>query len=86
LNFILNEIKRTCYYEIFDDVKTLGSILDIIKTVIDYKGDIIFDNIETIKNRPVAKLDFNYKHDSLIYSVRKIYNYLLSNSDRFRIY
>lgn len=83
LNYIINEIDNSCYFEIYDDVKSVTEILSIVKEVIEYEGEIIFENTNTIFNKSVRKLDYKHNHKPLKNMVKIIYQYLLCNNNRF---
>lgn len=85
LNYVVNEIDSNCYFEIYDEEKSVSEVLHIIKDVLDYRGNIIFENTETIFSKPVKKLDYDHNYKSLRSMVKTIYEYLICDNERFKI-
>lgn len=85
INYIVNEINSNCYFEIYDEEKSVNEILSIIKDVIDYRGQIVFENTESIYNKSVKKLDYKHNYKPFRNMVKTIYQYLLCENDRFKI-
>jgi hypothetical protein len=86
IEYMLSKINTSCYYEIYDEERNVGNILWDIKDILEYKGDIIFENTENIYNKPIRKLSFEHKFMPFNVIVRKIYNYLLYENERFNIF
>lgn len=83
LEHILYSIQKTSEYEIYDDEKNTIYVLNVIKDIIEYKGTIIFDNTRSVYNKPIKRLDYRTDNRSLYYYIRKIYNNLIYNNERF---
>ena len=83
LEYILKEINITSEYEIYDDEKNSNYVLNVIRDIIEYRGTISFDNTHSIYNKPIKRLDFYQDNKSLYYYIRKIYNNLIRNNERF---
>jgi hypothetical protein len=82
----INEINESKTFEIYDEEKSTGCVLNLIKEVIDYDGEVILENTCSIHNKPIQKLKIKYNYDPFINNIRRIYNYLLVNNDRFIVY
>ncbi len=85
IEFMINEIHETSEFEIYDEYKNAGVILNIIKDIIDYKGNIIFENMKTVYNKPVKKLPYQHVHKPLGHNLKEIYRYLIYNNERFML-
>jgi len=83
IEYIINNINETSEYEIFDEYKNAGSILDIIKGVIGYKGTIHFENTRSSYNKPLKKLPYQHNYKSFTSNIRNIYKFLIYNHERF---
>ena len=83
IQYIVDNIHETSEYEIFDEQKNAGTILNIIKEVIEFKGDIIFENTKTSYNKPIKKLPYQHNYKSFTNNIRNIYRYLIYNHERF---
>lgn len=83
IQYILDNIHETSEYEIYDEYKNAGSILDIIKEVIEYKGNIEFTNTRTSYNKPLKKLPYQHNYKSFTSNVKNIYKFLIYNHERF---
>jgi hypothetical protein len=85
INYMLTNFIKNSYYEVYEEEKSVGLILDTIKEIIDYNGNIIYENTNSINIKTINKLNFKYKTESFQQNIRKIYNYLLVNNERFII-
>lgn len=85
INYMLTTFKKDEIYSIYDNEKSTGYILSVIKTILDYSGDIIEENIDNIYTKYTKSLDFNFKKNYFDYEIKKIYNYLKINNSRFMI-
>ena len=83
VQYIIDNIDVTSEYEIYDEQKNAGSMLDIIKDVIEYKGNIEFTNTKTSYNKPLKKLPYQHTYKSFTSNIRNIYKYLIYNNERF---
>ena len=83
IRYIIDNIDETSEYEIYDEQKNAGSILNIIKEVIEYRGDIIFENTKTSYNKPIKKLPYQHNYKSFSNNIKNIYRYLIYNNERF---
>ena len=83
IQYIVDEIHETSEYEIFDEQKNAGTILSIIKEVIEFKGEVVFNNTKTSYNKPIKKLPYQHEYKSFTSNIRNIYKYLIYNNDRF---
>jgi hypothetical protein len=83
IQYIIDEIHETSEYEIFDEYKNAGSILDIIKEAIEYKGNVEFINTRTSYNKPMKKLPYQHSYKSFTSNVKNIYKYLIYNHERY---
>lgn len=86
INYMLISMNKNSVYSVYDDEKTIGYILSIIKNVIGYDGYIIELNSDVQYVKYVKSLDFNHKKNYLDYEIKRIYNYLKINNSRFSIY
>lgn len=85
IQYILDNINVTSEYEIFDEYKNIGLVLDKIKEIVDYKGTIVvINNSEYHHNKQIKSLPNKFKYNSFGYNVKDIYRYLLSNNERFK--
>lgn len=85
IEFMINEIHETSEYEIYDEYRNASVILDIIKDIIDYKGNIIFENMKTVYNKSVKRLPYQHDHKPLGHNLKEIYRYLIYNNERFML-
>lgn len=85
LQHILDNIKETTEYEIYDEKKSVYSVISTIKEVIGYSGQVVFENVKTIFNKPIGKLSIDNKYNSFHYNIKNIYKYLVFNNERFMI-
>lgn len=83
LEHLILNINKTSEHDIYDDEKNSSYVLNVIKDIIEYQGTIVFDNTRSVYNKPVKKIDIELDHRSLHYYIRKIYNYLINNNERF---
>lgn len=83
IQYILDNIHETSEYEIYDEYKNAGSILDIIKEVLEYKGNIEFTNNKTSYNKPIKRLPYQHNYKSFTSTIRNIYKHLIYNNERF---
>jgi len=84
-NYMLTNLKINSVYSIYDDEKSTGYILSIIKNILEYNGNIVEFHTESLYTKYVKSLDFNFKRNYFDYEIKKIYNYLKLNNDRFNI-
>ena len=85
LNHVVNEIDNSCYFEIYDEEKSVGEVLYLIKDVLDYRGNVIFENTETIFSKSAKRLDYRHNYKPLRNMIKTIYDFLLCDNDRFKI-
>jgi len=85
IQYIMDNIHITSEYEIYDEYKNVGVILDMIKTMVEYKGQIIVENTKTVYNKPIKKLPFQHNYKPFISTTRSIYKHLIFNNERFMI-
>ena len=83
IQYIVDNVDITSEYEIYDEYKNVTTTLDIIKNMIEYKGQIITENTKTVFNKPIKKLPFQHNYKPFTYNIKNIYRYLLNNNDRF---
>jgi hypothetical protein len=83
IQYIVDNIDVISEYEIYDEQKNAGIILNIIKEVIEYKGIITFENTKTSYNKPIKKLPYQHNYKQLAYNIRNIYRYLQYSNERF---
>ncbi|MFW6225639.1 MAG: hypothetical protein ACOC3V_01605 [bacterium] len=81
----MKNIKTSSEYEIYDEYKTIGVVLDKIKEVIGYSGNLIFGKTESRKNKHIKRLPFKYNYNSFDYNIRYIYRSLSISNERFII-
>lgn len=86
VQYAINEINKSKFLEIYDEERNTGIVLNEIKEIIDYDGEIILENTESIYNKPIEKLKVKYKCDSFTYNLKRIYNFLLISNERFIVY
>jgi len=86
IQHVIDTIVETSEYEIYDEEKDATQILSIIKDIIDYNGNIVFNDIETNYNNPIRKLKFKYNYRPLYKNIKNIYNNLIRYNDRFKSY
>lgn len=82
---ILDNINEVTEYEIYDEKKSVYAVIFAIKDIIGYGGQVIFENMRTIYNKPISKLHVNHKYNSFNYNIRNIYKHLIYNNERFMI-
>ena len=85
VQYIIDNIVESSEYEVYDEQKNIGVILDTIKNIIEYKGMIIFENTRTSFSKPIKKLPYKHSYKSFSNNIKNIYRYLLYNSQRFNI-
>jgi hypothetical protein len=85
LQYIVNNINETSEYEIYDEKKSVYSVISTIKEVIGYGGQAIFENVRTIYNKPINKLPLKHRYNSFHYNIKYIYRHLIYNNERFMI-
>lgn len=85
LNYVVNEIESNCYFEIYDEEKSVGEVLTTIKDTLEYTGQVIFENTDSIFNKPVKRIDYRHNYRPLKNMVKTIYDYLLYNNERFNL-
>lgn len=83
IDYIIFNIKKSSEYEIFDEYKNINIILNKIKEIIGYNGNVIFEKTESRNNKQIKRLPFKYNYPSLENNIKHIYNYLIYNNDRF---
>ena len=83
IQYIVDTINETSEYEIYDEYKNAGALLDIIKDVIEYKGCVEFTNTKTSYNKPMKKLPYQHNYKSFTSNIRNIYKYLIYSHERF---
>lgn len=86
INYMITTFKNSCIYSIYDDEKSVSSILYTIKNILDYNGTVVELNDNNIYTKYVKSLDFNFKKNYLDYEIKKIYNYLIMNNERFQVH
>lgn len=85
INYMISTLNKDSTYCIYDEEKHVGSIINIVKDIIDYKGEVIFHNTNSIYSHDVKNLDFNFKKYKFENNIRRIYRYLLENNPRFDV-
>lgn len=83
IQYIIDNINITSEYEIFDEYKNAGIILDKIREVIEYTGNIVFENTESVYNKPVKRLPYKYNYRPISKNIKEIYNHLVYNNEKF---
>lgn len=85
INYMMTLFNKNSVYSIYDEEKTIGYLLDPIKETIDYNGSVNIVEGKRYYTQYVKSLDFNIKRNYYDYNIRKIYNYLINNNERFMI-
>jgi len=86
IDHVIKNIDNNCYYEIYDEVIEAGQILNMLKEIIDYRGNIVFNyNEKSLNNQNIKRLNLRYKPKSINTSLKNIYNNLIRNNDRFKL-
>ena len=83
IQYIIDNIDQTSEYEIYDEYRNAGQILDTIKEVMEYKGTVTFNNTRTSYNKPIRKLPYQHNYKSLVNNIKGIYRHLVYNNERF---
>ena len=83
LNYMIMNIKNNCVFSIYDEEKSIGYILGVIKEVFNYTGDIIILNYEPMYTKYIKSLDYNFKKNYFDFEIKKIHKYLTTNNTRF---
>jgi nucleoside-diphosphate-sugar epimerase len=84
IQYILDNIHETSEYEIYDEYRNVGVVLDIIRDVLEYKGTVHFENTRTSYNKPLKKLPYQHEYKSFTSNIRTIYKFLVYNHERFK--
>lgn len=86
ISYMISTFKVNSTYSVYDDNKSVGYILSIIKTILDYSGTIIEYDSEPLYTKYIKSLDFYFKKNYFDYEIKRIYNHLIRNNSRFTIY
>jgi len=86
IQYVIDTIDNNIEFEIYDEEKNVTEVLYIIKDILDYNGNIIFNDTESNYNNSIKKLKFKYNYKSLHNNIKNIYNNLIRYNDRFKIY
>lgn len=85
INYMLLTMNKKSTYSVYDDEKGIYNILYSIKEVIGYNGEFIVLEDNPTYRKPIKSLDFNFKKSNLNTELKRIYNYLLNNNQRFKL-
>ena len=85
IDYTIKNIKTTSEYELYDEYKSIGLVLNKIKEVVGYTGNLVLEKTDSRNNKPIKRLPFKYNYNSLDYNIRFIYRYLSHNNERFLI-
>lgn len=82
INYLFT-FNKNSVFSIYEDIKTIDNIVQNIKTVLDYNGNVYVECDESKITKKIPRLDYNYKQTNLSLDIKKIYHYLLNCNDRF---
>lgn len=83
INYMLTNIKKNSTYAIYDEEKYVSFIIDTIQKVLEYQGEIIITNNNSIYTQMVNSLEYKNKRHDFENNIRRIYKYLKYNNPRF---
>lgn len=86
LNYTMTNVNKNSEYEIYDEYRHIGNVIDRIKNSMDYQGNVVINIGESRNNYGIKRLPLRYTYNSLDYNLKQIYRYLTVNNDRFLIY
>lgn len=85
MEYIIDQINETTQFEVYDEEKNVSDVINTIKDVMEYSGNVIFENTNSFYNKSIKKLEFKHNYKSLQSMVKIIYSYLLQTNERFII-